>query len=135
MEDMLAAFKEFHFADAYERPKLMGEYGEEERNRKLIDLLRAVLTASPIAVKYLRAAAASPPDDLRRVLQSFVTLFARLEQDYSANHVGKGFFLMPVHQLFSAFISRVLMRHYFDSQTSSTFNKYLTENLVGDMEL
>jgi hypothetical protein len=79
MEDMLAAFKEFHFADAYQRPRLMGEYGEEERNRKLIDLLRAVLTASPIAVKYLRAAAASPPDDLRRVLQSFVTLFARLE--------------------------------------------------------
>ena len=76
---MLAAVKEFHFADACRKPELMHEFDDHGRDEKLIDILRGVSIITPIAVKYLRPAAASTPTAIRRVLQSFFTLFARLE--------------------------------------------------------
>ena len=135
VEDMLAAIKEFHFADTCARPLQMALYEDQELNKKLIDCFRAVLTAGPIAIKYLRRASASSVPDIRRIIQNFATLFAGIEQDYSNNHVGKGFLYIPVHQLFSTFITRLLVRHYFDSNTSTTFNKYLTDNFISDLEL
>ena len=79
LDDMLAAFKEFHFADSIERPDELDDDYLGDRDNNLINLFRAVLTSSPIAIKYLKAASVSQNPELRRVLQTFMTLFASIE--------------------------------------------------------
>lgn len=54
-------------------------------------------------------------DDVKKVLNTFLALFDNLS-DQLDSQKGKGFFLMPVHRLFSFLITRVLCKAYVESQ-------------------
>ena len=54
------------------------------------------------------------PDDIRKLFKTFLPLFDNLDEQLSSNKY-RGFFIMPVHRLFSFFIGRVLMKAFLES--------------------
>ena len=62
-------------------------------------------------------------EDVQKVLNTFLALFESLSEQLESLK-GKGFFLMPIHRLFSYVITRVMLKAYIESQDANLFNFY-----------
>jgi len=62
-------------------------------------------------------------EDIQKMLNTFLTLFDSLSEQLESLK-GKGFFLMPIHRLFSYLFTRVLLKAYIESQDASQFSFY-----------
>ncbi|MFO0116917.1 MAG: hypothetical protein ACK521_04655 [bacterium] len=52
-------------------------------------------------------------EDVKKLLSTFIALFESLSEQLESLK-GKGFFLMPIHRLFSYVITRVLLKAYIE---------------------
>ena len=98
-----------HFVDACFCPEAMEEMPAPPK----FPLINAELDLMSKIEKYLQYVIRT--DDVKKVLNTFLALFDNLS-DQLDSQKGKGFFLMPVHRLFSFLITRVLCKAYVESQ-------------------
>lgn len=51
-------------------------------------------------------------EDVTRFVTFFKKKFDEIDNEFHANHTEQGFFMVPIHRMFTYFFTRVLMRHY-----------------------
>lgn len=52
------------------------------------------------------------PKDVARLFKFFVSKFAEIDNNFHAKHSEEGFFMVPIHRMFTYLFTRVLMSYY-----------------------
>ena len=139
VEDLIEGVSQLHFQDAQKNSTEMEEFGDAATQFMFYFAHIELEMTSVLESKFLSCVNRS--QDVARVIAYFKKKFEEIDILFKEVHSEEGFFLVPIHRLFTFLLTRVLMGYYAQRRLETTeeskeppstdFNKYLvSEGIV-----